>query len=93
MKITKQAPFKPHPSADKRAGVSGVIEMEGEDKEFESRTKFLKQQQKAHLDEQIYEKEMRKQLEDNENRAYASQTNQITRMRFDYYDICTTLVL
>jgi len=81
MKITKQGRFLPHPCPEKRQNVSGVQELDGEDLDFDSRQAYLKAQQKAALDDQIREKNMRKQMEDQEDYQYAAQTNQITRMR------------
>jgi len=84
MKITKQGRFLPHPCPEKRQNVSGVQELDGEDLDFDSRQAYLKAQQKAALDDQIREKNMRKQMEDQEDYQYAAQTNQITRMRYVY---------
>jgi autotransporter translocation and assembly factor TamB len=81
MKITRQGQHKPHPTSEKRFGMSGVNELDGEDLDYESRTAFMKAQQKAWLDEQMHEKKMRQQAENHEEDAYASQTGQITRMR------------
>lgn len=81
MKITRQGQFKPHPPAEHLAGISGVRELQGEDLEYDSRTKFQAQMHKQAFDEQVYQKNLQKQQNDLEESYYANQTYETTRMR------------
>lgn len=49
--------------------------------EFDSRLQYNKQQQKRWLEEQMYENEMKRKRENEEDRLYAEQTLANNRMR------------
>lgn len=62
-------------------GLSGVIELKGEDLSYEARQRFLQQQQRAWLDQQIKEKKERAQCEKENDRMYDFQTLEIDKIR------------
>eukprot|EP01017_Pseudomicrothorax_dubius_P042784 TRINITY_DN702_c0_g1_i4.p1 TRINITY_DN702_c0_g1~~TRINITY_DN702_c0_g1_i4.p1 ORF type:complete len:148 (-),score=50.55 TRINITY_DN702_c0_g1_i4:113-556(-) len=81
MKRTKETFYKEHPQAPEREGISGCKDFDGEDLEYDARNKYLKQQQKEWLKQQMLEKESKKHAEKEEENAYATQTLELNRMR------------
>lgn len=62
-------------------GQSGCKVFDGEDLEYQDRFKLQQIQQKTWVEQQKYEKEVKKQQEREEERQYAEQTHSINRMR------------
>ncbi|CAD8212459.1 unnamed protein product [Paramecium octaurelia] len=81
MKRTKETFFRKHPDWQKRQGVSGLKEFDGEDVQYDSRNKYNKEQQKQWILDQIEEKRRRQEQEKDEEQAYAQQTLEINRFR------------
>lgn len=79
MKRTKNDWYVNHP--EDRTDHSGCTFFDGEDLHFQERKREYAATQKKWLDQQILEKEQKKQAEADEEAAYAMQTAQITRMR------------
>ena len=61
--------------------ISGLKVFEGEDLEYQDRMKYQTMQQNSWIKKQIYENQMKKQFERDEERKYAEQTLAINRMR------------
>lgn len=61
--------------------VSGVIELKGEDLSYEARQKFLQQQQKEWLDQQIREKQEKERREKENEMMYDLQTLELNKIR------------
>ena len=66
---------------DEIKGISGVIELKGEDLSYDSRKKFLQQQQKEWLEQQIREKRAQAQREKENELIYELQTLEIDKIR------------
>jgi hypothetical protein len=64
-----------------KEGVSGCKVFDGEDLEFQDRFKLQQLQQKAWVEQQKYERQVKTEEEMNEERKYAEQTLSINRMR------------
>jgi hypothetical protein len=64
-----------------KEGISGLKVFDGEDLEYQDRFKLQQMQQKAWIEQQKYEKEMKQQQERDEERIYAEQTLSINKMR------------
>jgi hypothetical protein len=62
-------------------GISGLKVFDGEDLEYQDRIKLQQMQQKAWIEQQKYEKELRLQQEREEERMHAEQTLSINKMR------------
>ena len=62
-------------------GISGVIELKGEDLSYEARQKFLQQQQKEWLDQQIREKQEQARREKENDMMYDLQTLELNKLR------------
>lgn len=82
MKRTKETFHQTQPTYVDRNGISGCRDFEGEDLEYDSRTQYLKHQQKNWLEQQSNEKEMMRQREKLEEDFYATQVREMTRMRY-----------
>lgn len=62
-------------------GQSGLKVFDGEDLEYQDRSRLQQLQQKTWVEQQKYEKELRDQQERHEEKEYAEQTLSINRMR------------
>ena len=62
-------------------GISGCKVFDGEDLEYQDRIRLQQCQQKARIEQQKYEHELKNQEEREEERKYAEQTLAINRMR------------
>ena len=62
-------------------GISGCKVFDGEDLEYQDRIRLQQCQQKAWIEQQKYEHELKNQEEREEERKYAEQTLAINRMR------------
>ena len=62
-------------------GISGCKVFDGEDLEYQDRFKLQQCQQKAWIEQQKYEHDIKNQEEREEERKYAEQTLAINRMR------------
>jgi hypothetical protein len=62
-------------------GISGCKVFDGEDLEYQDRSKLQQLQQKAWVDQQKYEKHLKDEQEREEERLYAEQTLGIYKMR------------
>lgn len=62
-------------------GLSGIIELKGEDLSYEARQKFLQQQQKEWLDQQMREKQEQARREKENDLMYDLQTLEINKIR------------
>ena len=62
-------------------GLSGVIELKGEDLSYEARQKFLQQQQRDWLNQQMREKQEQARREKENDMMYDLQTLEINRIR------------
>lgn len=62
-------------------GQSGLKVFDGEDLEYQDRYRLQQAQQKTWVDQQSYEKYLRKEQEKQEEKEYAEQTLSINRMR------------
>lgn len=95
MKRTKELYYRPHPLWQDREGVSGCTKLDGEDEsflilkgflnqiiDFDFRNKAYQQQQRLWIDAQIKEKEMIKQMQNESEKAYSTQTHELNRMKF-----------
>nr|8G2Z_0X Chain 0X, RIB43A protein [Tetrahymena thermophila CU428]8G2Z_1X Chain 1X, RIB43A protein [Tetrahymena thermophila CU428]8G2Z_2X Chain 2X, RIB43A protein [Tetrahymena thermophila CU428]8G2Z_3X Chain 3X, RIB43A protein [Tetrahymena thermophila CU428]8G2Z_4X Chain 4X, RIB43A protein [Tetrahymena thermophila CU428] len=81
MKRVKESYFREHSDWSDINGCSGAKEFEGEDLAYDARIKYQKETQKQWIEQQIREKKMREEAERNEERAYATQTLELNRMR------------
>jgi len=64
-----------------QSGQSGLKVFDGEDLEFQDRSRLQQIQQKTWVDQQTYEKQVRLDQEKQEEKEYAEQTLSINRMR------------
>ena len=79
MKRTKENWLFGHP--EDRTDLSGLRIFDGEDLHYQERKRAQQETQRKWLDQQRMENEMKHQADRDEERAYAMQTQQITRMR------------
>jgi len=79
MKRTKENWIEPQP-AD-RQGISGLRIFDGEDLHYQERTLAFKETQRKWIEEQKRDMEDRRNKDRDQDRAYAYQTHQNTRMR------------
>eukprot|EP00357_Protocruzia_adherens_P034545 CAMPEP_0115015438 /NCGR_PEP_ID=MMETSP0216-20121206/26775_1 /TAXON_ID=223996 /ORGANISM="Protocruzia adherens, Strain Boccale" /LENGTH=144 /DNA_ID=CAMNT_0002385571 /DNA_START=25 /DNA_END=459 /DNA_ORIENTATION=+ len=73
--------YKGHPGAQQRDGVSGLQFFDGEDEEYERRLQQQKIEQREWNLQQMREKKMLKEQEKQEERMFAQQTEEMTRLR------------
>jgi hypothetical protein len=64
-----------------KEGISGLKVFDGEDLEYQDRSKLQQMQQKAWIEQQKYEKATKDQQDRDEERMYAEQTLGINKMR------------
>jgi hypothetical protein len=64
-----------------KEGISGLKVFDGEDLEYQDRFTLQQKQQKAWIEQQKYEKQLKQEEERNEERMYADQTLAINRTR------------
>ncbi|KAM3138235.1 hypothetical protein pb186bvf_009714 [Paramecium bursaria] len=81
MKRTKESFFREHPEWEKRQGLSGLREFDGEDLQYDARNKYNKDLQKQWIQQQVEEKRQKDAQEKAEEQAYAQQTLEINRFR------------
>mmetsp|Transcript_24832 Transcript_24832/g.28349 ORF Transcript_24832/g.28349 Transcript_24832/m.28349 type:complete len:152 (+) Transcript_24832:31-486(+) len=81
MRRTRETMYKGHPGAQQRDGVSGLQFFDGEDEEYERRLQQQKIEQREWNLQQMREKKMLKEQEKQEERMFAQQTEEMTRLR------------
>lgn len=96
MKRTKETFYRYHPDPSDREGVSGCREFDGEDLgttslltqiltffplEYDSRKEYFKTQQKNWIEDHQSQKDQEKEREKFEEKLYANQVQEVTRMR------------